>query len=72
MKNIERQKTLDKKKWLESEKENTDKSGEMPYCNYCLWQDEWLYCMADQDYIETECLCAKAYNVMCRRKGAKK
>ena len=72
MTNSEKQKWLDKKKWLESEKENTDKSGEMPYCNYCLWQDEGLYCMAEQEYIEKACLCAKAYNAMYHSKGAKK
>ena len=72
MTNLQRQKWLDKKKWLESEKEDTDKSGEMNYCDYCLWQDDGLYCMADQEYIETGCLCAKAYNAMYHKKGANK
>ena len=72
MTNVERQKALDKKKWLESEKEKIDKSGEMNYCDYCLWQDRWEYCCATQAEREAHCLCAKAYNAMYHRKAGEK
>jgi hypothetical protein len=66
MTNKERQNSLDKKKWLESEKENCDKSGEMNYCDYCLYQDV-IYCNATQYEREQNNLCATAYNKMVRK-----
>ena len=68
MTNKERQKQLDKRKWIESEKEGYDKGGYMSYCDHCLWQDSWLNCTANQeDRVDNE-LCAKAYNRMYREK----
>lgn len=66
MTNKERQKSLDKKKWIVSEKENFDKTGEMPYCFHCLWQSVYLVCEASQEKRESKCLCATAYNRMMR------
>jgi hypothetical protein len=68
MKNKERQKKLDEQKWLESEKEFCDKTGEMPYCFYCLYQTQYLVCQATQEERENGCICAKAYNKMVRNK----
>jgi hypothetical protein len=62
MTNKERQAILDKKKWLASEKECCDKTGEMPYCFHCLYQSKYLMCQATQEERENLCLCAKAYN----------
>jgi hypothetical protein len=67
MTNKERQAKLDKKKWLESEKECCDKTGEMPYCFYCLYQTPYLMCQATQEERENGCLCAKAYNKWVKR-----
>lgn len=66
MTNKDRQRSLDRKKWLASEKLKCDMSGEMPYCEKCLWQSEWLGCCADQEQRESNCLCATAYNRLVR------
>lgn len=62
MTNVERQAKLDKDKWLLSEKEGFDRTGEMPYCFYCIYQDTYLNCKATQEERESSCLCAKAWN----------
>lgn len=63
MKNIERQRSLDKKKWNESFKQKYDLSGYMPYCHYCEKQSPYGgVCRANQIQRESECLCARAYN----------
>lgn len=78
MTNKERQKSLDKKKWLESEKKGKDMSGYMEQCHMC---DECeivqgykdgnphlsLRCKASQEEREQKCLCATAYNRMYRK-----
>ena len=67
MTNKERQKSLDKKKWLESEKHGKDLSGKMPYCKDCY--NKWLFksgCAVTQEEREQKCLCATAYNRMYR------
>lgn len=67
MTNKERQKSLDKKKWLESEKKGEDLSGKMPYCNDC--HNRYLFeerCGVTQEEREQKCLCATAYNRMQR------
>jgi hypothetical protein len=73
--NKERQKSLDKKKWLKSEKKGMDMSGEMLHCPYCEkrtprdWQSDGFLrhgCTATQEERETACLCATAYNRMQR------
>lgn len=71
MTNKERQRSLDKKKWLESEQQGFDMSGCMLYCEKCDYADhshptENGKCNADQKLIEKECLCAKAYNRLVR------
>ena len=67
MTNKERQKKLDEKKWIASEKAKEDLSGLLDYCSHCDWQD--IYgCMATQEEIEREYKCAKAYNKMQKAK----
>jgi hypothetical protein len=72
MTNKERQKALDKKKWLESEKRKKDVSGLMTYCGYCEEQgfnrDNLIPCNINQVERESNCTCAKAYNRMVRGK----
>ena len=76
MTNKERQKSLDKKKWLSSEKNGEDMSGQMPYCFECGMQgfDRWCashatnICTASQQEREELCYCARAYNRMVRTK----
>ena len=69
MTNKERQKSLDKKKWLLSERVNIDASGTMDYCSYCNKIDRSYFgCEATQEERESQCLCAKAYNRMERAK----
>lgn len=77
MTNKERQKSLDKKKWLESEKKGKDMSAKMEYCFDC---DKFIVykgheknmpcvttrCDASQEERESQCLCATAYNRMMR------
>ena len=65
MTNKERQKQLDKKKWLESERCEFDCSGMLSYCHWCK-HEESLVCKATQEERETACLCATAYNRMQR------
>ena len=67
MTNKERQKSLDEKKWLESEKQCEDMSGKMEYCECCSFADWWFnICDATQEERENKCLCATAYNRMKR------
>lgn len=67
MTNKERQKSLDKKKWLESEKQEFDMSGFMAYCEYCDNRGGMHgECQATQEEREKDCLCATAYNRMKR------
>lgn len=66
MKNTERQASLDKQKWLESERKEIDLSGYMAYCEYCNCQ--FLGCVAPHEERVENCLCAKAYNRMVRRR----
>lgn len=61
------QKRLDKKKWLESEKQGFDMSGCMPYCAKCQYADhshptENGKCYATQEEKTHYSFCAKAYN----------
>lgn len=69
MKNIERQTSLDKSKWLLSEQEGKDMSGRMWYCKSCGMQgfehdgkELVNVCLAKQRDREADCICAKAYN----------
>ncbi|MBQ2894960.1 MAG: hypothetical protein IJE92_05525 [Clostridia bacterium] len=66
MTNKDRQASLDKEKWLESEKMGVDMSGEMPYCGDC--EHQLLGCLATHEKRVENCLCAKAYNRMARRR----
>lgn len=67
MTNIERQKKLDKEKWLESEKNGYDMGGCMLHCQYCEYADHTHptmngKCYATQKQRQYQCLCATAYN----------
>lgn len=62
MTNKQRQKLLDKEKYLASEIKRKDLSGEMPYCNFCACVTNYQACTATQEQRESECLCAKAYD----------
>lgn len=66
MTNEQRQKSLDKKKWLMSEECEQDLSGEMIYCEFCGCSAH-KNCTATQEEREKGCLCAKAFNRMKRR-----
>ena len=68
MTNEQRQKQLDKKKWLESESAGYDKSGDMDYCEYCDHQTPSGDCEVNQVYRETISTCATAYNRLKRSK----
>lgn len=73
MTNKERQKSLDRQKWLESEQQRFDMSGCMLYCEFCSKADhshptENGKCYATQEERENDCLCAKSFNRMKRRK----
>lgn len=70
MTNEQRQKALDKSKWLASEVVGWDRSGAEMYCDYCDKQvvntTRYGTCTATQAERESKCLCAKAYNRMHR------
>lgn len=72
MKNIERQRSLDKKKWYASEKNGLDMGGKMNYCKYCSYtaiDTEYIgkdRCIISQEEKENRCICATAYNRMIR------
>ena len=68
MTNLQRQKQLDKRKWLESEQWGSDLSGLMPYCGYCTYS---LNCPISQMDREMNCLCAKAWNKMAKERAKK-
>lgn len=73
MTNKERQASLDKKKWLESEKYGFDMGGQMRWCDYCGNQyrnplKPHFACTASQESRVEHCMCAKAYNRM-KKKG---
>jgi hypothetical protein len=70
MKNAERQKSLDKQKWLESEKENADMSGAMDYCDFCACQTIDRDCAMKPNERVSTCRCATAYNTMVSRNSA--
>ncbi len=74
MKNSDRQKSLDKRKWLASEKAGTDLSGKMDYCKHCFYQGINIHhgggcCFGKREDIEQESSCAKAYNLMIKRRA---
>lgn len=62
MTNKERQASLDKRKWLESEKSKVDLSGNMIYCSFCEYCSNGIRCKANQTERDAKCLCATAYN----------
>lgn len=74
MTNQQRQKSLDKTKWLDSEMAGCDLSGKMLYCYHCEFQtDEHNFdvvCAKTHEERVEHCYCAKAYNRMVR--GMKK
>lgn len=64
--NIERQHSLDKKKYFLSQKNKTDMSGKMPYCTYCKYCKN-NSCLLEQVDREMNCVCATAFNRMVRK-----
>ena len=68
MSNIKKQKSLDKKKWIESEKNGYDMCGQMPYCSACEIKKLFCVCNTTQMEREMNCLCAKAYNRLHNKK----
>ena len=72
MTNIERQVSLDEKKYFESQKQGRDMSGNMDYCYCCKYLqvvDKDNYnCPVPQIDRELKCLCAKAFNKMKKKK----
>lgn len=67
MKNTDRQASLDKQKWLESEKMGRNMSGEMPYCAGCEYQ-VYDCCLVTHEQRVENSYCATAYNRMARRR----
>lgn len=65
MTNKNRQRSLDRKKWLVSEKLKWDMSGAMPYCDFCE-KRFGMTCKADQSDRTKDSLCAIAYNRLVR------
>lgn len=75
-KNVERQRSLDRKKWKQSENEKCDLSGSMDYCDHCEYLATNIHtgvrcCIANQELRERDSLCAKAYNRMVYRNNKK-
>lgn len=66
MKNTERQKSLDAKKYIESEKQKKDMSGKMPWCAFCPQKAELDTCVAPHESRVLSSLCARAYNRMVK------
>ena len=72
MTNKERQKALDKAKYLESQQQGFDMSGCMLYCEKCQYADhsnptENGKCYITQEEREEKSTCAIAYNKLYRR-----
>lgn len=70
MTNKDRQKSLDKTKWLASEIAGQDLSGKMECCYHCEHQADkhnfYTYCTKAHAQRVEHCYCAKAYNRMVR------
>ena len=66
MTNEQRQKSLDKQKWIMSETVGEDLSGEMLYCESCSYRED-NRCTITQERKNTLHPCATAYNRMKRR-----
>lgn len=64
--NKERQKSLDKSKWICSEEFGQDLSGNMYYCECCGYATP-IGCTATQEQREEKSLCAKAFNRVKRK-----
>jgi hypothetical protein len=68
MKNTKRQKSLDEKKYIESEQQGKDMSGAMPWCASCPQKAELDTCVAPHESRVLSSLCARAYNKMAKGK----
>lgn len=66
MTNKERQNSLDKQKWINSEDYGYDLSGSMPYCEFCEIQKNCQRVPHQEK--SSKFLCAKAFNRMERKK----
>lgn len=68
MTNKENQEIRNREKWKESEKMGIDMSGLMPYCEYCENENDCECGNYNFAEINSNFLCAKAYNRMKRGK----
>lgn len=72
MKNPERQRSLDKKKYLESIRLDSDQNGKMIYCQVCNYKSIFGDCIKSQAEKDQYHYCATAYNRMKRKKHCTK
>ena len=72
MKNPERQRSLDKKKYLESKRLGSDQSGKMDYCQVCDYKCVFGGCVKSQEEKDKHHYCATAYNRMQRKNNCTK
>ena len=68
MTNKENQKRRNKEKWEQSEFAGEDLSGQMVWCDGCPFSISGEWCGALQEQRDNECLCAKNYNRIARRR----
>jgi hypothetical protein len=74
MKNKERQKFLDEKKWNTSYKAKKDLSGAMEYCGFCphnISSVRHCECKLTHEQRVEKSACAKAYNKMKKDKESR-
>lgn len=69
MTNVENQKRRNKEKWQASETARKDLSGQMPWCDDCPFSIGGEWCGAPQEQRDKDCLCARNYNRIARRKA---
>ncbi len=79
MTNLQRQKKLNEEKWYVSEARREDQSGRMWWCEHCEYQirEDSMggtknFCDIPQVDMELNCVCARAYNRMGRKRRANK
>lgn len=68
MTNKKNQEIRNREKWKESEKQGTDMSGYMSYCEFCENAKSCQAKVYNFGEINANFLCAKAYNRMKKRK----
>lgn len=67
------QERLDKKKYLDSEKIGFDVSGHLAHCQVCPCRMKGdCHCIASQEDRTKYCLCARAYDKLCKKHSEQK